>query len=719
MQLTMTAEATGSYQLRRLLGEGGFGRVYEAWDETLRRSVAIKRLKPQVAATCPHTLLEEARLAASLSHAAFVKVFSVDGDADQQSIVMEYVDGLTLRQSLQSGPLAEHIALDIVAQVADGMRQAHDAQLVHGDIKPSNLMLEPSGTVRIMDFGLARRIDLLATASLAGDLTEGTVAYLAPELLRGARHSKQSDIYALGVVLYEMINGATPFPHLRGLSLATAQLQSSAAQWPFAPGVTPAVAALVCAMTARDLERRTPTMAAVREAALAILQAPPAAAPVRPVAASRLAGWARRLRWRHAGGAAAIGLTLVGGVAALARYGDSERVQQMFVSDAGAMRSAMAALANFDREGGLETAVQGFSALLARSPDHAGAAAGLALAYAIRYAGDGRDESLLQRADASAQLALKLDDQLALAYAAQASVRELQGRRQEALQLEEAALRLDPRNLHALYGSADILVRAQRFDEAERAIDAAASLYPRERLFSDLRGVLRYRQGDYAGAERAFRHSIALQPDAVFAYANLNAALLRQGRVEEALQVLQDGLQIRPNGQLYTNLGNALFNRGDYLGAAHAFEQALAKGNRATYLRWANLADTLRWIPGRERESREAYREATALLSPLLERRPHDPTMLSRMGLYTARLGDSRQAISFTRGALAQAPKNAELRFRAAIAFELGGDRSAAVAELETARKLGYPANLISAEPDLSALRRDSRYHSTLPESTR
>jgi len=231
-------------------------------------------------------------------------------------------------------------------------------------------------------------------------------------------------------------------------------------------------------------------------------------------------------------------------------------------------------------------------------------------------------------------------------------------------------------------------------------------------LFIDQLGALRFRQDDYAGAEQAFRESIRIEPDAVYAYANLSGALTRQGRHDEALKALQQGLQVRPSGHLYSNLGTALFNRGDYIGSAKAFERAVSasKGNSIAYLRWANLADTLRWIPGRSRESRQAYRKAAALLKPLRERSPDDATLTSRLGLYAAKLGQTEEASALSRQAVTAMPTNADIRFRAAIAYEVTGQRDAALKELSKAQKLGYPTKLIGIEPDLLALRSDPRF---------
>jgi tetratricopeptide (TPR) repeat protein len=711
----------GHYEFKRVLGEGGFGQVVEAWDPKLHRSIAIKRLKPALFSARPDHLLDEARLAASLRHNAFVKIYSVDGDAETQSIIMEYVDGSTLRQMLRAHPLAEPAAIDVVCQVAEAMEEAHGANLIHGDLKPSNLMLDGAGKVRIMDFGLARKLDPDATATTLPEETTGTIAYLAPELLMGATPNVQSDIYALGVVLYEMVMGARPFAHLSGLALAAATIQSSSDAWPFGPAVSSGMASLVRAMTARDLAQRLPDMHAVRAAAEAVLHKPQAAlAP--PAARQPLLARLRRAvgkRPAFAWGAGALLLALA--IAQLTVSTQWGQAHSPFFSESAAMRDGLGALRNSDRDESISLAVDRFSAILARTPDHAAAAAGLALAYSLRYAGDGRDESWLQKADASAQLARKSNDQLALAWVAAAAVRGLQGKHEEALALLDRAYSLDPTNVFAIENRGIMLLRLGRFAEAEKVADTAVAAFPKDRVFRDLQGTIQFSQGHYARAEAYFRQSIQIEPDAVVAYANLSAALLRQEKPNDALAVLQQGLQIRPSGALYTNLGNVLFNRGDYVGAAAAFERAAsaAKGYALNYLRWANLADTLRWIPGREAASRDAYQEAIALLQPLLERAPDEVRYTSRMGLYLSRVGQFGRAKELAARALAAAPNNGDVAFRAAMTFELCGERDKALEALRATRALGYPANLINAEPDLLALRRDPRFHQPTPEGAK
>jgi serine/threonine protein kinase/Flp pilus assembly protein TadD len=702
-----------NYQILRRLGEGGFAQVYEAWDVRLQRAVALKRLKPTHAKLRAEHLLTEGQLAASLSHPAFVQVYAIDDDGDTQSIVMELVRGQTLREFAGSTPQTEALALDIVRQVAEAMDEAHQANLAHGDLKASNLMVEPSGRIRILDFGLARRLDPLATQTVAAGGGEGTISYMAPERLQGRGPTPSADIYALGVILYELLAGKLPFSELNGFALAAAHLQSTPARWPLPAGVSAETTALLQSMVERDARKRCGSMRGVCEAMGNVgrswITVPPA------LGKKGITSWILPAKVLASG--------IIALLVALCLSGD---VQQSIMpdpvpmSDVAALQAGLQALQHPGHDGSLERATAYFNGIVAHNPRHAAANAGLSLAYSLRHTTDSYDESWLRRADAAAQQSLLLDDQLSLSYAALAVVRELQGMQDDALKLNERSLALDPNNPFALGSKANIYLQQHRYIEAESAIKTAIQIYPNERRFTDLLGELRFQQSDAVAAEQAFRRSIALDPASTVSYANLNAALLYQHRDDEALHVLQQGLQIKPDSRLYGNLGAALFARGDMASAARAFEQAISatKGKPNYYLDWANLADALRWLPGREADSRDAYRHAIELLQSFLQHEPKSATLHSRLALYAAKIGEKHIARDALAIAMTGTSLTADLHFRAGITWELLGERQQAIDEILHSKSLGYPINLIESEPDLVSLRRDLRYHQSRKGST-
>jgi serine/threonine-protein kinase len=200
------------YKLYERLGEGGMAEVFRAEDLRLGREVAVKVLRPQYAAekSFLERFINEARSMAGFSDPNLVNVYDVGRSGQRYYIVMEYVPGADLRQKLQrSGSLPTRQALDIARQMAQGIGYAHKKGLVHRDIKPGNILITPTGEVKVADFGIAK-----AMASVG--LTEpgivwGTTAYLSPEQVRGEAATPASDVYAMGVVLYEMLAGRPPF----------------------------------------------------------------------------------------------------------------------------------------------------------------------------------------------------------------------------------------------------------------------------------------------------------------------------------------------------------------------------------------------------------------------------------------------------------------------------------------------------------------------------
>ena len=707
------------YELRVRLGEGGFGEVYEAWDTRLHRSVAIKTIRHGSAANTD--LVREARLAASLRHAAFVKVHAVEDNGARQFIVMELIHGRTLKQILHDDAVSLATALDWVGQVAEAMRDAHASGLVHGDIKPSNLMIEEDGRVRILDFGLALRQDALATETVSlGEVAatgqtdpQGTIAYMAPERLQGATSDPRADVYALGVILYELVCGKRPFATLHGLALAAALVQTSSDGWDYPEHLGTPLIGLIRAMTARLPEQRVESMDEVVRRVVDLTDseatedtgAPAARRRPLPRSVKRAAGVLLAV--------AAGGIVWWQGEPQLAAVKATVHEALTPYSEAVEMEQGLAALRMFDRPGALDSAQGHFERMLARTPDNAAAVAGIALVHSARYGSSRQDETWLQKADAGAQQALRLNDQLALAHVATAAVLEGQGRFDDAVAACNQALRLDPANYFARYVKSETLRLARRYEDARAILAEATQRFPRERVFLDELGSVEYEQGQYAAAEQLYRRSIQLEPDSVMAYANLSATLMRQNRLEDAASVLQQGLQLRPNAKLYAALGNVLFKRADYVGAADAFENAVSSphGDPGSYLNWANLGDTLLWIPGRRQEARHAYDKARRLLEPRLERAPDDVKLVSRMSLYAARAGDDKGAVALARHAVALAPENGDVQFRAGLTYELLGQRALALDAIAKAVRLGYPVKYVEAEPDLVDLRRDPGYH--------
>jgi eukaryotic-like serine/threonine-protein kinase len=701
----------GHYELRGRLGQGGYGIVYEAWDSRLHREVAIKRI--ELIGDSP-SWVREARLAAHVRHRAFVAVHEVFVEQQHGHIVMELVHGTSLAALVAAGPVPQSQALPWMIQAADALAEAHRLNVVHGDIKPANMMIDSLGQLRILDFGIARSTDRLATfATATGTPPAGTLAYMAPEQLLGVPANVSTDIHALGLVFHELLSGRRTFADRDGLVLAHRKLHVDGAG-PRPCGIAAPLYDLIERMVQRHPDLRPASMQEVHDTLLA-LEHPAVSAAKQAAGTAARPWWAWWRRWRMVAAPTVVFIALLG---AAVSTGHLLPLRTSASPWTDRLSQADTLLRAFDDEGAVERAIALLEGVLSEKPGQQAAAATLALAYCMQYGSDSRDDSWLQRAQVSAQMAMRSEDQSAVAHSANAWVLEFKTQHPEAEAAYQRALALDSRDFYALWGYSRMLTRLHRHDDARRVIDKARSVYPDERLFLDTLGTLFYQLGDYPHAEQAFRESIAKKPAGVVAYANLNATLTRENRMDEGLAVLQQGLRIRPHGPLYSNLGTALFFQGRYLEAAEAFQRGISsrKGSPNDYLKWANLADALRWVPGREADSRAAYAHALQLLDPLLKQGGKDATLLSRAGLYAAKLGDATRAQAWTTQALAQAAPTADLLFRAAVVAELTGSRDTALERLQQARLRGYPPHFIDQEPDLVALRRDLRYHQLIME---
>jgi len=272
------------YRLEERIAAGGVGQVWRGRDLLLQRPVAIKLLRPEYSGH-PQTLERfraEARHAGRLSHPCIAQVHDYcDGGADASPyLVMELVNGPSLADVLAAGAISAARTLNIIAQAAAGLAAAHQTGLVHRDIKPGNILLSSGGLVKITDFGIAHAAGTAPVTDPA--MVMGTAQYLAPERITGSHESPASDLYSLGIVLYECLTGQPPFDG------TTAEIMSGHLYRPLPPlpaGVPPAISELLARLTAKDPAARlvgAEEVAAVAGRLSATLEAAPTVPPAAP-----------------------------------------------------------------------------------------------------------------------------------------------------------------------------------------------------------------------------------------------------------------------------------------------------------------------------------------------------------------------------------------------------------------------------------------------------
>ena len=225
------------YEILEKLGEGGMGIAFKARDLHLDRDVAIKLLHPDQARDelRKRRFVQEAKAASSLNHPNIVTIYDIDQEDGQDFIVMEYVDGRSLDRVIPHGGLPVLEALGYAIQVAAALAAAHAAGIVHRDLKPSNIVVESNGTAKVLDFGLAKLTaqgdsgEEMDTRAIGATTREGaivgTAAYMSPEQAQAQRVDTRSDIFSLGVVLYEMTTGRRPFEGGNPISIIAAIIQ--------------------------------------------------------------------------------------------------------------------------------------------------------------------------------------------------------------------------------------------------------------------------------------------------------------------------------------------------------------------------------------------------------------------------------------------------------------------------------------------------------------
>jgi len=269
----MIGEALGHYRIVEQIGEGGMGVVYRAHDTRLNRAVAIKVLRPEVATNADRLarFRREALLLAALNHPNVAAIYGLEEDAGTSFLVLELVEGETLAQRLAWGPLRVRETINIARQIAGAMEAAHEKGIVHRDLKPGNVKVKSDGTIKVLDFGLARVLEddrhgddpTASDARTREGAILGTPAYMSPEQARGGQVDSATDIWAFGCVLFEMLTGAKAFDGASDADIRAAILLGEV-PWATLAGTPSSLRTLVRYCLVRDRKNRLRHMADVR-----------------------------------------------------------------------------------------------------------------------------------------------------------------------------------------------------------------------------------------------------------------------------------------------------------------------------------------------------------------------------------------------------------------------------------------------------------------------
>ncbi len=706
-------ESWHQYDLRAPISHGHSEQVYAAWDTRLCREVWIRRI--QFRDDEARQILQSARLVAALKHPAFVKIHAVEAFEEQIFIVGEAVKGTALLDWIENCQADLKSILNITIQIASALSEAHHAGLVLGNLQGHQFVLDASLQVRILNFGFFRGSSVLSLSST--EYVDGLsgLAYCAPERFTNHMATPASDVYALGTLLYQMLNRQLPFSHLQGLAMVAALVQADAEQWTWQTEHPPALRAFVLAMLKRRPDQRI-SCAEIVERARALREAEGYSASNTSLnlmgLQDQLTAHAKKLRRRHFFITVVLLVTVSTGVwlaqpdwhkiaTVLTPYSESKEFER-------GITALTQHVYNPDPQL-LDQAETAFSRILEKQPDNARAVGYMSVLYLSRYHSRQRDEIWLQKAKASAQQAMRLDSELAISLIAQAKIEHWHHRYQVTLDLVEKALQREPKNLLAWHTKMSALFESGRLRDAIEWGQRGAQLFPHDRFLLELKAIAHRTLNDFETAEKDLKTSMTRQPDSVLAYGLLAETYTLQGRRDEAMQVLQKGLQIKPSVSLYENLGALRFLQGDFEGAADAYADAVspARGVAGSYSRWSRYGEALTWTKSRQNEARQALEKARDLLEIRLKRASDDAYLLIDMALIQVYLGNREVAEKYVSDALGANEDAGYVLFNAGLCFELMGERQRALKVIQKSMSEAEWAARAKDHPALRELRND------------
>jgi len=730
---TREGSSIGRFELLQYLGAGGTGEVYAAHDSELRRTVAIKILKPEITSleNTAGRFLREARTASALNHPNIVTIYEIVRTESMLAIVMEFVKGKSLRE-LSGEPLSVETVRDVGTQMAAALAVAHEAGIVHRDIKPENIMRTADGRIKILDFGLAKQFspDAETTSyTLQTGIPPGTLRYMAPEHYHGKEVTGKSDIFALGLILYELCTGRHPFLKDSPLdSLHAIATEQAIPPSQLNSAIPAQLESIVLSMLAKEPAER-PSAAAIFEALPSNQEIENTAlqtsnTPAHTIAVLPFANLGEDPRDSHLGDglteevinvlAQIKGLKVIARTSSFAFKGRNEDIR----------RIARELGVNYVLEGSLQRHGKRIriTAQLIRAID------GMHVS-SKRYERDMEDVFAIQD-DVSADIATQLRHELKVAKTPPSS-KALQGiltarAAWHRLNREDAKLALDALHTaierhpdfsgvyaalasyhvgmtfeHAA-GTREELSKATQ--AAQRAIELDDSDADAYGALADVTAMLQY---DWAAAERYFLRASDLKPSTETRFGYVLRLLLPMARIEQALRECEEMILKDPLRAIcQTTKAWALFLQRDYQAAAEACERALRLDPSVP--RTLLLLSNIRAFDG-------AAEEALQLANRVLAVRGATPAVLLAAGTAQLKAGDLAAAGQTAEKLEAQSDAQGVNAGALAMFWALFGEKGRAVSQLHMAIDARDPAILcVRTLPWMDAIRAEPEYSTAL-----
>ncbi len=703
----------GPYVVLEPLGSGGMGDVYRAQDPRLGREVAIKVLKMAPDADRLARFEREARATALLAHSNILTIFDVGTHDGAPFLVCELLDGETVRDRLKSGPLDSGVVLDLALQLARGVAAAHSLRVIHRDLKPENLLVTRSGTLKVLDFGLAKLHDSSVvdvdsdTVGLSSPgMLVGTPGYMSPEQVRGAVVDERSDIFSIGTIIYEMLAGFNPFARKSPTETLAAILHESPS--PLGGDISGVLGDVVERCLRRTPEERfqnASELAGALDAARAV--------DVRKVVKAA----------RRAGSTS---------IAVLPFLDMSSARDQGYLCD-GIAEELINALSHVD---GLRVAARSSSfQFKAAGADSRAVGARLGvdsvLEGGVRKSGERLRITvhLVDVADGYQRWSHRFDGTIEDVFDIQDQIAEsvattlrgiLTGREKDAMRRPGTEMEAYE---HYLRGRQQIhtlsRTNAKTAKEMfERAIEIDPNYAPAYAGLAELHAwdTEWWGGGESSAraADDASRKALELAPQMSESHTARAVALAQRGRYDEAAREFEEALRLNPNSfEAYYYYGRAAFASGQIEKSAELFKrggEVRPEDFQCPVLRAQSL-----WMLKRDDEARESNREGIRRAERLLELDPNNLRALALGGSSMVYDGQPERAFQWIGRALATAPEDPSIYFNAACMYAKLGKKEEALECLEQTFARGFgKRDWIEHDPDYDSLRDDPRFQAMM-----